>query len=90
MNQAIALDTLAFVNKLKHVGVPEKQAEAHAEALQTMISEQLVTKNFFQLKMAELEHKLAALEYRLLIKLGGMMIGIVGLAVSILAVIIKN
>ncbi len=44
MGQAIAFDTLAFVNKLKGAGVPEKQAEVQAVAIAEIINEQMATK----------------------------------------------
>ncbi len=46
----LTFDTLKFANKLKAAGVPEKQAEAEAEALADVMSEavkasDLATKN---------------------------------------------
>ncbi len=53
---AIAFDTLKFVNKLKAAGVPEKQAEAIAEAFQEASGEaELATKR-------DIEHLEAALK----------------------------
>jgi len=37
-------DTLAYGKKLKSAGVPENQAEIHAEAIAGLIDEQLATK----------------------------------------------
>ena len=38
-------DTLAYAKKLKSAGVPENQAEIHAEAIAGLIDEQLAKKN---------------------------------------------
>ncbi len=43
MTSAI-FDTLAYAKKLKEAGVPENQAEIHAEAIAELIDEQLATK----------------------------------------------
>lgn len=42
---AITFDTLAFSKKLKKAGVPEKQAEAQAEIMASMMTE-TIFKNF--------------------------------------------
>lgn len=60
---SVAFDTLAYANKLKAAGVPEKEAEIHAEALAAVVDERLVTKDHFDSAIKELE-------YRLTIKLG--------------------
>lgn len=41
---AFAFDTLAYVKKLVFVGVSKKQAEAQAEALASLVNENLATK----------------------------------------------
>ena len=42
-------DTLAYAKKLKGAGVPENQAEIHAEAIAGLIDEQLATKKGLQI-----------------------------------------
>ena len=42
-------DTLAYAKKLKNAGVPENQAEIHAEAIVELIDEQLATKKDLQI-----------------------------------------
>ena len=44
MSSAIAFDSLAYVKKLKAVGIPEEQAEVHAETFTQIIEEKLATK----------------------------------------------
>ena len=42
-------DALAYAKKLKKAGVPENQAEIHAEAIAVLIDEQLATKKDLQI-----------------------------------------
>ena len=44
MQCPVAFDSLAYVKKLREVGVPEKQAEVQAEAFYKIIEERLATK----------------------------------------------
>jgi len=41
---AVAFDTLTYARRLREVGVPQEQAEAHAEALAAAVTETLATK----------------------------------------------
>ncbi len=77
----ITFDTLKFSKRLREAGVPEKQAEAEAEALSEVLEvnlKDLVTKE-------DLQRELRDLEQRMLIKLGGLMV----VAVSIVAALVK-
>jgi len=58
---AVAFGTLAYARRLRQVGVPEEQAEVHAEAL-AAATETLATKQ-----------GLRELEYRLTVRLGAML-----------------
>ena len=60
---AITFDTLKFANKLKLAGVPDKQAEAEAEALSQVLEinlKELATKQDIRLEVRDLEHRLDA------------------------------
>ena len=85
---AIAFDTLKYAKRLKDAGVPEKQAEAEAEALEVNLKE-LATKDdltreaaLLRRDMNELEVSLKRdmreMEQRMTIKLGGLMVVAVG------------
>ena len=74
MSGALAFDILAYAKKLKQAGVPEQQAEMHAEALATIVDEKLATKR-----------DLKELEMRLTIRVGAIAAG----AITILAILIK-
>lgn len=81
----IAFDTLAYANKLKQAGVPDRQAEVQAEAMAELVEERSATKR----DLSELEERIAnrmnELEYRLTVRLGSMLV----VAVSILAALVK-
>ena len=40
----VAIDTLTYVRRLDKVGVPREQAEAHAEAVHSLVREEVATK----------------------------------------------
>ena len=91
---AIAFDTLKYSKRLKDAGVPDKQAEAEAEALAEVLEvnlKDLATKE--DLKTLEqrlgdkinvieqrLGDKITMLEQRMTIKLGTLMVIAVGIA----------
>ncbi len=77
----IAFDTLKYAKRLKDSGVPDKQAEAEAEALAEVLEvnlKDLPTKE-------DLRRDLRELEQRMIIKLGGMMMA----AIAIVATLVK-
>ncbi|MBI4827694.1 MAG: DUF1640 domain-containing protein [Nitrospinae bacterium] len=78
----VTFDTLAYANKLKSVGVPEKQAEVQAETLADLVSDQLVTKEHFDRSLKELELRL---KYDLTMRLGGMMAA----SIAVVAALVK-
>ena len=90
--RAIAFDTLEFVKRLRAANFTEAQAEAMAEAIAAVVTEQLATKA----DIAELRRELGAeiesvrreikeSEYRLTIRLGGMLAA----AVAVVAALVK-
>jgi hypothetical protein len=81
-----AFDALAYVRRLRSVGVPQEQAEAHAEALAEAVTETLATKqDLRELALATKQdlrelaqatkQDLRELEFRLTLRLGGMVGG---------------
>ncbi len=92
MSHAIAFDTLAYAKRLKEAGVPEPQAEIHAEALAKLVDERLVTKQdlkelevSLKREMAELRRDMKEMEMRMTIRLGGMIV----LAIGVVATLVK-
>ena len=67
MGSERSFDTLQYANRLKAVGVPEKQAEVQAEMMAEIIEDKLATKK-----------DLKELELRMILKLGGLMISGLG------------
>ncbi len=53
---AIIFDTLAYAKKLKSAGFTEQQAEVQAEALASLVNEQLATKRDLQELELNLKH----------------------------------
>ena len=82
-----AFDTLGYSKRLREAGVPNPQAEGHAEAAREFIMTELVTRQEFQTAISSLEARLDAkietLTLRLTVRLGG----IVGAGIGILAFI---
>jgi hypothetical protein len=83
-----AMDTLGYAKRLRDAGVPQQQAEAHAEAARDFVMGELVTKTDLQatvnnavqvletkIGMVEtrLEAKIDAQTLRLTVRLGGIM-----------------
>ena len=84
----IAFDTLRFSKRLKDAGVPDKQAEAEAEALAEVFEvnlKELATKDDLVALERRFEDRMTMLEQRMTIKLGGLMV----IAVSAVATLVK-
>lgn len=83
---AIVLDTLKCVNKLRVVGVPEPQAQAHVEILSEIIEiaeEKLATKSDLKELEFIMKRDMKELEYRLTIKLGLMLVTAIGVMTTL-------
>ncbi len=77
---AFAFDTLGYSKKLRNSGVPQDQAEAHAEAAREFIMVELVTKSdllattrALQAEIRNFEAKLDNLGLRLTVRVGIML-----------------
>lgn len=84
----ITFDTLKFANRLKAAGVPDKQAEAEAEALAEVFEanlKELTTKEDLHQLGKDLRQELLHLEQRMTIRLGAMLV----VAVGIVAALVK-
>ncbi|HAT50081.1 MAG: DUF1640 domain-containing protein [Nitrospirae bacterium] len=81
MSTAIAFDTLAYAKRLKAAGVPESQAEVHAEAMAELVEDRLATK----LDIENVRRDMKEMELRLVIRLGGMQAA----TVAIVAALVK-
>jgi len=63
---AYAFDTLGYAKRLRDAGIPQQQAEAHAEAAREFVMTELVTKTDLQLA-------LETQTLRLTVRLGGLL-----------------
>ena len=68
---AWAFDTLGYAKRLREAGVPNPQAEAHAEAAREFIMGEVVTKT-------DMQNAMDALTLRLTVRLGGMIAAGIG------------
>ncbi|MHB8270651.1 hypothetical protein [Bradyrhizobium sp.] len=91
-----AFDTLGYAKRLRDGGVPNPQAEAHAEAAREFIMTELVTKQDFQTAISSLEARLEAKidtqTLRLTVRLGGIVaagFGILAVAIGTLALFVR-
>ena len=82
---AFAFDSLGYAKHLRDAGVPQDQAEAHAEAARQFIMAELVTRYDLDVLRRELETRIDTLSMRLTIRMGVM----VAAGVAALAAIIK-
>ena len=69
---ASVFDTLAYAKKLKLAGVPEAQAEVHAEAMVELVEERLATKRDLKELEERLNNQMRAMEERLNSKMQSM------------------
>jgi hypothetical protein len=77
-------DSLGYARRLRDRGVPQEQAEAHAEATRDFIMTELVTKTDLQLALAPIEAKIDNLSLRLTLRLGTMIVVAIGALATLL------
>lgn len=82
-------DSLGYVRRLEDAGVERRIAETHAEVVRDFILDEVATKADVELVRADMrsleeriDGKLDVLEQRMTVKLGGMLIAAVGLALA--------
>ena len=88
-------DSLGYARRLRDRGVPQEQAEAHAEAARDFIMTELVTKSDLQValqaaiaplerRMDNLEMKIDTQTLRLTVRLGAMQVVLIGVRATLL------
>jgi len=82
---AFAFDSLGYARKLRDAGIPQDQAEAHAEAAREFIMTEVATRNDLDVLRRELENKLDTLTLRLTVRMGVMLAA----GLSILAAVLR-
>jgi len=81
---AITFDTLKFVETLEQAGLERKQASAIASAVRdSHDAADVVTKGDLRHEIALVRKDMEAMENRMVIKLGGMMVVLFGLAAAL-------
>jgi hypothetical protein len=79
-----AFDTLSYPRYLRDHGVPQDQAEAHAEAAGRFIMAELVTKADIQTLTEHFDAKLDNLSLRITVRLGIMLVAGIGALAALL------
>jgi hypothetical protein len=82
---AFAFDTLGYAKKLREHGIPQDQAEVHAEAAREFIMAELVTKFDLQTAIASVRQEIDTQTLRLTVRLGVMLAA----GLSILGVVLR-
>ena len=73
-----AFDTLGYAKRLREAGVPNPQAEGHAEAAREFIMTELVTKQDLHATEQKLQAAMDTLALRLTVQLGGIVVAGLG------------
>ncbi len=82
MGHVVTFDTVAYAKKLIAAGVPAKQAEVQAETLADLVNEQIVSRQYLDIRLSEMEMRL---KYDLTLRFGIMLAA----AVAVIAALIK-
>ncbi|HEX5321093.1 MAG TPA: hypothetical protein VFW46_18165 [Stellaceae bacterium] len=82
---AFAFDTLGYSRKLREHGVPQEQAEAHAEAAREFIMAELVTRNDLNAAIGSVRQEIETQTLRLTVRMGLMLAA----GLSILAALLR-
>lgn len=69
---AFTFDSLAYAKHLRDHGVPQQEAEAHAEAARTFIMNELITKEDFRAGLDELRRDVDAKIENLSLRMDGL------------------
>ncbi|MEO5328556.1 MAG: CCDC90 family protein [Magnetococcus sp. THC-1_WYH] len=85
----IVFDTLAYAKRLRSAGVPEAQAEVHAEAMSELIEERLATKRDLHELEANLKRDMREMELRLTHNLTLRLGAMTAASVAIMAALVK-
>jgi hypothetical protein len=70
---AFAFDSLGYAKRLREAGLPQDQAEAHAEAAREFVMAELVTRHDLDVLRRELETKIDTMSLRLTVRMGVML-----------------
>lgn len=71
---AVTFDTLKFARALKNAGVPDEQAEAFADAFRDATSDELVTRDYLNARIADVETRIEAAKADIVKWMAGLLI----------------
>jgi hypothetical protein len=81
---AYTFDSLGYAKRLRDRGVPNDQAEAHAEAARDFIMPELATKTDLLATEQRLQNAMDTLALRLTVRLGAMIVVAIGALATLL------
>jgi len=91
---AITFDTLFYAKRLQEAGFTERQAEVQAETLKSVVDNTIATKydiegihtklDKLESKFDKLEEKVNKMELTLTLRLGGMLVAVMGILIAVL------
>lgn len=85
MSNVIALDTHAAIKRLIEAGFTERQAEAEVSIIADLVRDELVTKSYLDMRLAEIARDIRESEQRMTVRLGGLMAA----SVAVVAALVK-
>ncbi len=83
---AVTFDTLGYARKLESVGFTREQAEMQAEGLRTILDERVVSREYLDARLREMEIRL---KYDLTIRLGGIVVACTAILLAALPLILR-
>lgn len=83
---AATFDALGYAKKLENAGFTREQAEVQTEGLRAILDERVVTRDYLDLRLREMELRL---KYDLTIRLGGIVVACTAILLAALPLILK-
>lgn len=87
MRHTVPFDTHAYVKRLTSAGVPETQAEVHAEAIAGLVNDELATKRDLEepriATARDLENLELRLKHDLTLRLGAIVVAGIGIVAAL-------
>lgn len=80
---AIVFDTLKFAKRLEQAGIPTEHAEAISEAFRDATGEELVTREYLDLRVAELRTLISSQTADIVKWVGGLLLAQAGLVTAL-------
>jgi len=83
----LVFDTFENVKKLRAVGFTEAQAEAQTRIIADLVDAKLVTQQYLDERLRDLEFRLKEMESRMIIRLGAMVVVAIGVVATLVKIL---